>query len=151
MDAGLLMMFYALYYGVLARDVAEICTEKMVAGIGVCWLLHFLFFQISKSDTEFEFFMQFCFFWGFVDSGMNIIFVKSASVSFDDNRHNMNDYFYFFSLSCSITSPRAYSTENVKVTFLFVFDLKQFLAKKWKSDDFCAKDPFELIKTNNNL
>ena len=35
MDAGLLMMFYALYYGVLARDVAEICTEKMVAGIGV--------------------------------------------------------------------------------------------------------------------
>ena len=38
MDAGLLLMFYALYYGVLARDVAEICTEKMVAGIGVCIL-----------------------------------------------------------------------------------------------------------------
>ena len=35
MDIGLLMMFYALYYGVLARDVAEICTEKMVSGIGV--------------------------------------------------------------------------------------------------------------------
>jgi hypothetical protein len=35
MDLGLLMMFYALYYGVLARDVAEICTEKMVSGIGV--------------------------------------------------------------------------------------------------------------------
>ena len=27
-------MFYALYYGVMARDVAEICTEKMVSGIG---------------------------------------------------------------------------------------------------------------------
>ena len=35
MDIGLLMMFYALYYGVMARDVAEICTEKMVSGIGV--------------------------------------------------------------------------------------------------------------------
>ena len=61
MDAGLLLMFYALYYGVLARDVAEICTEKMVAGIGVCiWstyicrLLNYLFFQISKSHTQFE-------------------------------------------------------------------------------------------------
>ena len=32
MDIGLLMMFYALYYGVMARDVAEICTEKMVSG-----------------------------------------------------------------------------------------------------------------------
>ena len=28
-------MFYALYYGVMARDVAEICTEKMVVQIGV--------------------------------------------------------------------------------------------------------------------
>ncbi len=35
MDFGLLLMFYALYYGVMARDVAEICTEKMVSQIGV--------------------------------------------------------------------------------------------------------------------
>ena len=35
MDVGLLMMFYALYYGVMSRDVAEICTEKMVSRIGV--------------------------------------------------------------------------------------------------------------------
>ena len=28
-------MFYALYYGVMARDIAEICTEKMVSQIGV--------------------------------------------------------------------------------------------------------------------
>ena len=35
MDIGIMMMFYALYYGVMARDVAEIITEKMVSGIGV--------------------------------------------------------------------------------------------------------------------
>ena len=34
MDTGLLCMFYALYYGVVARDFAEICTEKMAANIG---------------------------------------------------------------------------------------------------------------------
>ena len=34
MDAGLICMFYALYYGVMARDFAEICTEKMAANIG---------------------------------------------------------------------------------------------------------------------
>jgi len=34
MDTGLLAMFYALYYGVMARDFAEICTEKMAANIG---------------------------------------------------------------------------------------------------------------------
>ena len=38
MDVGLLLMFYALYYGVMARDIAEICTEKMVSQIGVCLL-----------------------------------------------------------------------------------------------------------------
>ena len=38
MDVGLLLMFYALYYGVMARDVAEICTEKMVSRIGVSTL-----------------------------------------------------------------------------------------------------------------
>ena len=35
MDTGILLMFYALYYGVVARDVAEYCTEKMVVQIGV--------------------------------------------------------------------------------------------------------------------
>ena len=38
LDAGLLLMFYALYYGVMARDIAEICTEKMVSQIGVSLL-----------------------------------------------------------------------------------------------------------------
>ena len=37
LDAGLLLMFYALYYGVMARDMAEIITEKMVSQIGVSW------------------------------------------------------------------------------------------------------------------
>ena len=34
MDVGILLMFYALYYGVMARDFAEICAEKMAANIG---------------------------------------------------------------------------------------------------------------------
>ena len=41
MDIGIMMMFYALYYGVMARDVAEIITEKMVSGIGVMNNLNF--------------------------------------------------------------------------------------------------------------
>ena len=31
MDVGILLMFYALYYGVMARDFAEICAEKMAS------------------------------------------------------------------------------------------------------------------------
>ena len=27
-------MFYSLYYGVMSRDLAEICFEKMAASIG---------------------------------------------------------------------------------------------------------------------
>ena len=34
MDVGILLLFYALYYGVMARDLAEICAEKMASGIG---------------------------------------------------------------------------------------------------------------------
>lgn len=35
MDVGLLFVFYGLYYGVLGRDVSEICTDKMAAHVGV--------------------------------------------------------------------------------------------------------------------
>ena len=35
MDFGLLLLFYGLYYGVVARDFAEVCTDKMAAHIGV--------------------------------------------------------------------------------------------------------------------
>lgn len=34
MDVGILLMFYAVYYGVMARDFAEICAEKMASNIG---------------------------------------------------------------------------------------------------------------------
>uniref|UniRef100_A0A182W7A7 RING-type domain-containing protein n=1 Tax=Anopheles minimus TaxID=112268 RepID=A0A182W7A7_9DIPT len=34
MDAGLLLIFYGLYYGVLGRDISEICADKMACHIG---------------------------------------------------------------------------------------------------------------------
>jgi RING finger protein 121 len=35
MDFGLLLLFYGLYYGVVGRDFAEVCTDRMAANIGV--------------------------------------------------------------------------------------------------------------------
>ena len=35
MDFGLVLLFYGLYYGVLGRDFAEICSEQMATRIGV--------------------------------------------------------------------------------------------------------------------
>lgn len=35
MDFGLLLLFYGLYFGVVGRDFAEVCTDKMAAHIGV--------------------------------------------------------------------------------------------------------------------
>ncbi|XP_076067490.1 E3 ubiquitin ligase RNF121 [Oratosquilla oratoria] len=34
MDAGLLFIFYGLYYGVMGRDLAEVCAGKMASHIG---------------------------------------------------------------------------------------------------------------------
>lgn len=34
-DCGMLLIFYGLYYGVLGRDIAEICADKMASHIGV--------------------------------------------------------------------------------------------------------------------
>uniref|UniRef100_A0A158Q813 RING-type domain-containing protein n=1 Tax=Elaeophora elaphi TaxID=1147741 RepID=A0A158Q813_9BILA len=34
MDAGLLLLFYGLYYGVLGRDFAHICTDRIASKIG---------------------------------------------------------------------------------------------------------------------
>ncbi|XP_014363824.2 RING finger protein 121 isoform X1 [Papilio machaon] len=34
MDVALVLLFYGLYFGVLGRDVAEYCTDKMAASIG---------------------------------------------------------------------------------------------------------------------
>jgi len=35
MDAGMVFVFYGLYYGVLGRDIAEVCADKMASHIGV--------------------------------------------------------------------------------------------------------------------
>lgn len=40
MDCGLLFIFYGLYYGVLGRDISEICADKMAAHIGVSNLIN---------------------------------------------------------------------------------------------------------------
>lgn len=49
MDVGLLFVFYGLYYGVLGRDVSEICTDKMAAHIGVSDI-HF--FQYTSCNSN---------------------------------------------------------------------------------------------------
>ena len=33
-DSGVLFMFYGLYFGLLGRDISEICTDKMTTYIG---------------------------------------------------------------------------------------------------------------------
>lgn len=35
MDCGIYLLFYGLYYGVLGRDFAHICTDRMACKIGV--------------------------------------------------------------------------------------------------------------------
>lgn len=35
MDVGLMLVFYGLYYGVLGRDISEICADKMASHVGV--------------------------------------------------------------------------------------------------------------------
>jgi len=42
MDWGTLLIFYGLYFGVLGRDIAEICADKMASHIGVSALLRFV-------------------------------------------------------------------------------------------------------------
>lgn len=34
MDVALMLVFYGLYYGVLGRDLSELCTDKMTAHLG---------------------------------------------------------------------------------------------------------------------
>ena len=35
MDVAFLFVFYGLYYGVLGRDLAEVCADKMASHVGV--------------------------------------------------------------------------------------------------------------------
>lgn len=39
MDVGVVLLFYGLYYGVMGRDFAEICSDCMASTIGVGWEL----------------------------------------------------------------------------------------------------------------
>lgn len=38
MDTSIMFIFYGLYYGVLGRDISEICADKMASHIGVSLL-----------------------------------------------------------------------------------------------------------------
>lgn len=40
MDGGLLLLFYGLYYGVLGRDFAHICTDRIACKIGVSLIIN---------------------------------------------------------------------------------------------------------------
>jgi len=42
-------MFYGIYYGVLGRDIAEICSDSMASKIGVSYF-HFLKPAICKKQ-----------------------------------------------------------------------------------------------------
>ena len=35
MEFGLLLLFYGLYYGVIGRDLAEVCADMMASHLGV--------------------------------------------------------------------------------------------------------------------
>jgi hypothetical protein len=52
MDVGLLFVFYGLYYGVLGRDIAEICADKMASHIGVSALSSQKFIDIYVCNEQ---------------------------------------------------------------------------------------------------
>ena len=39
LDFSIILMFYGVYYGVLGRDIAEICSDMMAAKIGVIFII----------------------------------------------------------------------------------------------------------------
>lgn len=47
MDCGLLFVFYGLYYGVLGRDISEICADKMASHVGVSFLIFAFSFSVQ--------------------------------------------------------------------------------------------------------
>lgn len=44
MDPALLFLYYGLYFGVLGRDLSEICTDKLAANIGVNKYIYLFFY-----------------------------------------------------------------------------------------------------------
>ena len=66
MDFGLLLLFYGLYFGVVARDIAEVCADTMAAHIGVrlmcvCFCLFFCCYFFVVYFLE----MDVCVLWDF--------------------------------------------------------------------------------------
>ena len=54
MQVGVLVIFYGLYYGVLGRDCAELCADKMAAKMGVSSLFFhtkLLFIKLKSLPT----------------------------------------------------------------------------------------------------
>lgn len=48
MDVGLVFLFYGLYYGVLGRDISEICADKMAAHVGVRKIQSIQFTKLTR-------------------------------------------------------------------------------------------------------
>lgn len=56
MDVGVIMLFYGLYYGVMGRDFAEICSDYMASTIGVGYAdrqSHSLLLQVRNLYNNF--------------------------------------------------------------------------------------------------
>lgn len=51
MDVGVIMLFYGLYYGVMGRDFAEICSDCMASTIGVKHSSSFFLFFCPPRST----------------------------------------------------------------------------------------------------
>nr|XP_037848973.1 RING finger protein 175 isoform X3 [Chlorocebus sabaeus]XP_037848990.1 RING finger protein 175 isoform X3 [Chlorocebus sabaeus] len=52
MDFGIVSLFYGLYYGVMGRDFAEICSDYMASTIGHCWVRISTTELVSSSSTQ---------------------------------------------------------------------------------------------------
>lgn len=54
MDVGVIMLFYGLYYGVMGRDFAEICSDCMASTIGVKHSSFFFFFALPGQHSSLQ-------------------------------------------------------------------------------------------------
>lgn len=54
MDVGFMFVYYGLYFGVLGRDISEICADKMAANIGVGANNFFWFFYRNINMDTFS-------------------------------------------------------------------------------------------------
>lgn len=52
MDFAMLCLFYGLYFGVLGRDVAEICADKMASHIGVSCTFNLTKSRLAVADLR---------------------------------------------------------------------------------------------------